>query len=510
MTIALALSHITKQFGDVLALDDVSLQVRTGHVHALLGENGAGKTTLMRIAFGMQHVNAGTADASALTATSNADQTGRIVINGTVCPPGNGHSPAFAMMHGLGMVHQHFTLVPALTVAENIMMGGRGSYAPREAIERIRTLSRSTGLEIDPNARVATLSVQAQQRCEILKALARNARLLVLDEPTAVLAPKEAAVLLQWLRDWVDEDRATRAVVLITHKLRDALTIADHVTVLRRGRAVADAAANTFTLETLADALLGAEQRDSAVRDELLPHVAHAEAPAGAHDDVVHATDVTVHDTRGVPRVRHATIHVRAGEIVGIAAVEGSGQHELLRAVAGRTPVASGRIHAPHDTEFVPEDRHRDALLLDASLTENLALRGAGERQGRIPWRQLQATCEALLVARDVRAPGAGVQARALSGGNQQKFVLARALDDAPRALVVENPTRGLDFRAAADVHAALRAARDAGIAILLYSSDLDEVLALADRVLAMHNGEVHEVPNDREVVGRAMLGARG
>lgn len=504
MSTALALTHITKRFGDVVALDNVSLQLQAGHVHALLGENGAGKTTLMRVAFGMLHV-----DASPNSGAHTDDGAqGHVTIGTTRCPAGTAHSPAFAMAHGLGMVHQHFTLVPALTVAENIVMGGTGRFHPRDAAEQIRALSRSTGLEIDPEARVATLSVQAQQRCEILKALARDARVLVLDEPTAVLAPNEAAALLQWLREWVNHGRNARAAVLITHKLRDALAVADAVTVLRRGRVVADAPANHFTLDTLADAMLGADQRNLAVRDELLPHDVHAEDSAGAHDVVVQAIDVTVQDRHGVPRVKHASLSVRAGEIVGIAAVEGSGQHELLRAVSGRMPLVAGRMHAPLDTEFVPEDRHKDALLLDASLTENLALRNAGDRRGRMDWPRLRARCDALLVERDVRTRDGAVIARTLSGGNQQKFVLARALDDAPRVLVVENPTRGLDFRAAADVHAALRAARDAGIAVLLYSSDLDEVLSLADRVLAMHHGEVHEVPNDREMVGRAMLGA--
>jgi simple sugar transport system ATP-binding protein len=223
---------------------------------------------------------------------------------------------------------------------------------------------------------------------------------------------------------------------------------------------------------------------------------------------VITVDNIEVRDARGALRVRGASFAVRAGEIVGVAAVEGSGQHELLRAVAGLLPTAQGRLSAPRDIAFVPEDRHRDALLLDASLAENLALRDAGVRRGRMDWRTFAARTTDLLARRDVRARDARVPARTLSGGNQQKFILARALDDAPPALVVENPTRGLDFRATAAVHDALRDARDAGIAILLYSSDLDEVLALADRVLALHNGVVQEVPRERAVVGRAMLGA--
>jgi simple sugar transport system ATP-binding protein len=416
-------------------------------------------------------------------------------------------APADAIARGVGMVHQHFSLVANMTVAQNIALGARGVFDPRAAAARVLALGERTGLPLDPDARVADLPVSAQQRCEIVKALARHARVLILDEPTAVLAPDEAAALLAWVRAFVRAD-PSHAVVLITHKLRDALAVADEVSVLRRGALVASGPASTFTEATLAEAMLGPGAREHQVEDEPANTVRVHEDSAGAHHAVLMADALVVHDARGVPRVRSASFSVRAGEIVGVAAVEGAGQHELLRAVVGLMPAASGRLHAPADVGFVPEDRHRDALLLDASLTENLALRGAGDRTGRMPWRALAERTEALVSARDVRADGAAVLARTLSGGNQQKFVLARALDDAPPALVVENPTRGLDFRATAAVHDALRAARDAGIAILCYSSDLDEVLALADRVLVLHDGVLREMPRDRERVGRAMLGA--
>ena len=486
--LALSLRGIDKQFGAVRALHDVTLDVRAGTVHALLGENGAGKSTLMRVAFGLVRADRGT-----------------VAVHGTTLSAP--FTPSMAIAAGVGMVHQHFSLVSAMTVSENIALGAHGRYDPATVHAQVQRIGERTGLALDPTARVSDLPVSAQQRCEIVKALARDATVLILDEPTAVLAPDEAQALLTWLRAFVAE-HPSHAVVLITHKLRDALAMADDITVLRRGELVATGAAPTFTDASLADAMLGPGAHAPVVHDEVVPLVMPHADSVGAHQHVITAEAIDVRDPRGVMRVRGASFAVRAGEIVGLAAVEGSGQHELLRAVAGLLPIARGRLHAPTDIAFVPEDRHRDALLLDASLTENLALRDAGTRTGRLAWRTLAARTTDLLGKRDVRAGDAAVNARTLSGGNQQKFILARALDEAPPALIVENPTRGLDFRATAAVHDALREARDAGIAVLCYSSDLDEVLALADRVLALHNGVVHEVPRDRAVVGRAMLGA--
>ncbi len=486
MSFALALSGISKSYGNVAVLHDVSLQVRPGTVHALLGENGAGKTTLMRVAFGLV-----------------AGDAGDVEIEGVRVSE---HTPAHAIARGLGMVHQHFSLVAAMTVTENVALGNHGGFTAATVAEQIRTVGERTGLTLDPHARVRDLPVSAQQRCEIVKALARDARVLILDEPTAVLAPDEAQALLRWVREFAAQ-HPSHAVVLITHKLRDALAVADDVTVLRRGTRVASGLASTFTEVSLADAMLGPTERTPAIEAEVMPRVRPHTDSVGAHHVVLQADAVTVHDNRGVARVHSASFNVRAGEIVGLAAVEGSGQTELLRAVAGLREVASGRLHRPPDVGFVPEDRHGDALLLDASLTENYALRDAGSRRGRVPWREIAARTAAVLARRDVRANGPHINARTLSGGNQQKFVLARALEDTPPALVIENPTRGLDFRATAAVHDALHDARDAGIAILFYSSDLDEVLTLADRVLVLHNGVLRQVPREREGVGRAMLG---
>ena len=482
---ALSLRDIRKRFGRTLALDGATLEVRAGRVHALLGENGAGKTTLMRVAFGMVRPDAG-----------------EVVLHGRPHRPA---TPAAAIALGLGMVHQHFTLVPAMSVAENVALGGRGTFDPRAAERRVEALVAGTGLRIDPRARVADLGVGAQQRVEILKALARDARTLVLDEPTAVLAPDEARELLAHLRRFAAEGRA---IVLITHKLRDALAVADDVTVLRSGRTVLAAPAGSLTEKDLARAMLGeGPLADPALAEEVLAEPARAGAAPAAGAVVARLDGVTLVDERGVVRIRDATLEARAAEILGVAGIEGAGQRELLRALAARLTPSAGTVTVPPRAGFVPEDRHRDALILDFTLAENLTLAGAGARRGRIAWSDERRRASILLDEHDVRASGVDAPARALSGGNQQKLVLARELAGDPALLVAENPTRGLDVRAAAAVHRALRTARARGAAVVVHSSDLDEVLTLADRVVVVHGGVLRECPADREIVGRAMLG---
>ncbi|GAB1343233.1 ABC transporter ATP-binding protein [Gemmatimonas sp.] len=485
----LELADISHRFGAVQALQDASLVVRRGTVHALLGENGAGKTTLMRVVFGL------------LT-----PQSGRVQWQGA---PLRLASPSDALRAGIGMVHQHFTLVPAMTVAENAALGGRGLFNPADAANHVQQVAAKAGLVLDPHARIDTLPVGAQQRCEIVKALARDVQLLILDEPTAVLAPAEAAELLTWVRRFAD---VGNAVVLITHKLRDALAVADDVTVLHRGRTVLTARAADTSEAALAAAMIGerAAQTPSPAPHSVAPGSTpgtRIEAAPPMRGHVLALRNVSFSDDRGVQRVREASLAVEAGTIVGLAAVEGAGQHELLRLLAGRLAPTVGHVERPARVGFVPEDRHRDALLLDAPLFENTALRGAGARRGRMPWRALRENTAGLLTRFDVRAPGPDAPARTLSGGNQQKFVLGRELAEQPQALVVENPSRGLDFKATAAVQQALRDARDAGTAVVVYSSDLDEVLLLADRVLVMHAGRLHEVAGDREAIGRVMLG---
>ena len=508
---ALELQGITKRFGPVTALDQATLLVRPGTVHALLGENGAGKTTLMRVAFGMVQPDGGS-----------------LIIEGT-----HAHlrSPRDAIAAGVGMVHQHFALVPTMTVAENVALGRGGRYSARHAADQVRRIGETSGLHLDPAALAGDLPVSGQQRLEIVKALSRDARILILDEPTAVLAPSEITELLGRLRAFADEGRT---VVLITHKLREALAIADEVTVLRRGANVLSVPSSKASEAALVAAILGRTPGAVAAAEAELELLAggtsavqgpaaslrtddytksvvdSAVLPTGFDhpgDPVVEVRAVSIDDSRGAPKIRDASFVVRRGEIVGVAAVEGAGHHELLRVLAGRLGQASGTVVRPDSIGFIPEDRQHEALVLDFSLTENVMLRGAGQRRGTIGWQAAAARTSELLGEFDVRAAGAQVAVSTLSGGNQQKLVLARELESTPDLLVAENPTRGLDIQAAALVHARLRATAIAGTAVVVHSTDLDELLALASRILVVFSGMVREVPHDRDAVGRGMLG---
>ena len=485
---AIFLDRIAKRFGAVVALDEASLFVRPRSVHALLGENGAGKTTLMRIAFGLLRPDAG-----------------EIRLHGR---PVSWSAPADAIRAGVGMVHQHFTLVPAMTVAENIELGAGGvdarggrrwRFDRRSAEQRVRELGRSSGLEVEPDALVGGLPIAMQQRVEILKALSRAATVLILDEPTAVLAPAESRDLLGWLRAYAD---AGGAAILITHKLREALAVADDITVLRRGRTVLTASRTEAREDVLTVAMIGDEV---AATSEPITGAGSLTRPVAILEDVV-ATDPEHGE-----RIR-ATLSVYAGEILGVAGIEGAGQHTLLRVLAGRIRPEAGRLTRPAEVGFIPEDRHQDGLVLDFSLTQNVALRDAGVRRGRMHWADLERRTGELIRDLDIRAPSPAARARGLSGGNQQRLVLGRELAGRPTAarptmVVAENPTRGLDVRATADVHGRLRAAAQEGTAVVLYSSDLDEVLALSTRIVVVHGGAVREVPADRDLVGRAILG---
>lgn len=347
-SVVLSLANVTKRYDTGTALDDVSLSVRAGTVHALLGENGAGKTTLMRVAFG-------------LTAPDSGDVRARDGRRVT--------SAIDAIDAGLGMVHQHFTNVPAMTVAENVALGGRGRYRRLEAERVVAEIGVRTGLTLDARARADQLTVGALQRLEIVKALARNANVLILDEPTAVLAPNEIDELLHWIRGFAD---AGNAVVLITHKLREALSVADEVTVLRRGQVVLRAPATEVDLDSLSRALLGSEPPD-------IPRPLQARAGG----QVVRAENIAVKNSQGRYTIRDASFTMSGGELVGIAAVEGAGQHELLRALARRSPIDAGSLRLPDTVAFVPEDRHRDALVLEFTTTENVTLAEQGSATGQ-------------------------------------------------------------------------------------------------------------------------------
>ncbi|MBX3134404.1 MAG: ATP-binding cassette domain-containing protein [Gemmatimonadaceae bacterium] len=478
---ALALHDIHKRFGETQALAGASCVVRAGTVHALLGENGAGKTTLMRIAFGMLAPDAGQ--------VACADRRGPFV------------SEREAIAAGIGMVHQHFMLVPALSVAENVALGGRGPLRPDSVAERVRTVSERMGLHIDPAATVRDLPVGAQQRAELVRALARDARVVILDEPTAVLTPSESDELYRWMRRFAADGGS---VVLVTHKVREALAVADDVTVLRRGRTVLTGTAAALGEADVLEAIVGTA---IATTDE-------TPLPSSSGEVVFALEAATVADDTGVVRLHPTTLTVRRGEILGVLGVEGAGQRELLRLLAGRLAPSSGRVHAPARVGFVPEDRLHDAVIPEFTLTENRALAGAGARRGWLDWHAEREAARAIIDDFGVRTAGEGAAMRTLSGGNQQRFVVGRERQIAPDALVAENPTRGLDVRATAQVLATIRAvAREQNGAAVVHSSDLDEIVSLTQRVVVCFGGTVREVappaqPGDREPYARALVGA--
>jgi len=467
----LSLAHVTKTFGPTLALDNVSLDVAAGEVHALLGENGAGKSTLLHIAYGLLCADAGS-----------------MQVGGQPCELFT--SPAEARAAGIGMVHQHFTSIPALSVGENIALAAGWPETGKRAERRAASVVARLSLPLDPTALVSALSVQLRQRLEILKALAADARVLLLDEPSAVLAPREVRELLQTLRAFA---ASGGAVVLITHKLDEVFAAADRVTVLRRGVVTYSSPTAGQTPATLARAMLGAD----------LPRTAPRAAVAG--DVVVRAESLTVGS------VQAGSFELRAGEIVGVAAIEGNGQRELLRAIVGldEVGVVGGTLRVTGPVAFVPEDRTTEGLIPEFSLAENVLLGMVDGADRWLNWSAIRARTATLLAEFDVRSGGPDTAASSLSGGNQQKLLFARAFERAPRVLVAEDPTRGLDILATHEIHERLREAASLGIAVIVHSADLDEVLALADRVFVVANGVVREMPAaaSRDAVGDAMLG---
>ncbi|MFL6198966.1 MAG: ABC transporter ATP-binding protein [Thermoanaerobaculia bacterium] len=478
------LRNITKRFGDVVANDRVSLRVEPGTIHAIVGENGAGKSTAMRIAYGFY-----------------AADEGEILVDGQVRDI---HSPEQAIAHGIGMVHQHFMLVETMTVAENIVLGAEPGSAlaldRRGAEARVRALSEQLGLAVDPKARIETLSVGQQQRVELLKALYRQARLLILDEPTAVLTPQEVTELFAILRRMREQGST---IVIITHKLSEVLALSDEVTVMRDGRVVGRLRTRETSAAELARLMVG---RDILLRVEKAP------ARPGAAVLTVRGLSVTGGD--GTRRLDGVSFAVHAGEIVGVAGVEGNGQTELIEALAGLVPPArvGGSVLLEEKAithlgagerkglgiAHVPEDRQRRGLLLDFDLSENSIL-GVQDRRPLVAgpggvWLNHAAIRDrALRLVKqfDVRPPNPDLPARALSGGNQQKLILGRELDLHPKVLLVAQPTRGVDIGAIEFIHRQIVALRDAGCAVLLVSAELEEVTALADRLLVLHQGKI-------------------
>lgn len=472
---SLELHDISKRFGSVIALEDVSFATTPGSVHALLGENGAGKTTLMRIAFGMIRPDAG-----------------HLMVNGE---PRVISSPADAIAAGIGMVHQQFSLVPAMTVAENVALGGKGRFRSDEVAERLSEVGQRTGLFLDPATRVADLGSAERQKLEIVRTLAHDARILILDEPTAVLTPRDIGELFVQLRLFAD---GGGSVVLITHKLRDALEHADEVTVLRRGHVVLHASMSGMTEASLAGAMLG--EASAAARPK------PAEQSVASSTPVAILKDIRVNDTRATWR-HTVDLEVMGGEVLGVAALEGAAG-PLLRTLAGRLTPVAGTIDVPDHVGFVPENRQEEGVISDFSLAENFALRNAGNRTGLIRWNEMRETTSGVIRDFDVRATSSDSAMSDLSGGNQQRFVLGRELEDRPRLLVLENPTQGLDVRAMAGIHKRVRSARQQGTAVVFYSSDIDELAEISDRVLVIRSTGFAFSEPVRESIGRLLLEA--
>jgi len=497
---ALEMLGITKRFPGTLANDHIDLEVRRGEIHALLGENGAGKTTLMNILYGL------------LT-----PDEGEIRIDGH---PVTIRDPADAIARGIGMVHQHFMLVPVLSVAENVILGSEVMRGPvlldlADAGERIRALSEQLGFSIDPSARVEQLSVGQQQRVEIVKALYRRARILVLDEPTAVLTPQETEEIFGVLRRLRSEGTS---VVFISHKLDEALTIADRITVIRRGRVVGERLPGATTEQELADLMVG---REVSLRvDRGVGHPGEV---------VLSVRGLRVRDDRGQEVVRGIGLDVRSGEIVGVAGVAGNGQEALIEAIVGLRRPAAGTIAidgadvtraSPRQVRergvgYVPADRQRYGLVLSYTLEDNFVLteyyRAPFARGAVRDERAIRERAARLIQEYDVRTPGSTVRADTLSGGNQQKIVVAREFGD-DRLLVLEQPTRGLDVGSTEFIHRRTIEQRNGGTAVLLVSADLDEVLELSDRIVVIHRGRVvgefDAAHAERERIG--LLMARG
>jgi simple sugar transport system ATP-binding protein len=489
----LELKNITKTFGDVIANNDVSFKIEKGTIHAIVGENGAGKSTIMRIAYGFY----------------SAD-SGEIFVDGNRVEIDNPHD---AIALGIGMVHQHFMLVDTMTVAENIILGaetgGAANLDLEEANRKISALSEDLKLDVDPRKYIEDLSVGAQQRVELLKALFRNAEFLILDEPTAVLTPQETEEFFNILRRM----RASgKTIVIITHKLEEVLAISEDVTVMRDGKVVGNVRTADTNAKDLARMIVG---RDVLLRVE--------KTDANASDNVLDVQNVSIVGKHGLA-VDGVSFNVRAGEIVGIAGIEGNGQTELIEAIAGLIPLQNGSIglfgsditnaSARKRKELgighIPEDRHRRGLLLAADLEEN-AILGVHYRPpitagGFLSSTAIAARTKEIIENFDVRPPNPQLAARSLSGGNQQKLIIGREFELNPKLLLVSQPTRGVDIGAIEFIHRKLIALRDAGTAVLLVSAELEEVTALADRLLVIREGKiVGEV--DPKVTSTAEIG---
>ncbi|MGF9765490.1 ABC transporter ATP-binding protein [Bacillus albus] len=502
MEYVIEMNNITKVFPGIVANDDITLQVKQGEIHALLGENGAGKSTLMNVLFGLYQ-----------------PEQGEIKIKGK---PVEITNPNIANDLGIGMVHQHFMLVHNFTVTENIILGNEpkknGKIAVEEAAKEIKQLSEQYGLAVDPHAKIEDISVGMQQRVEILKTLYRGAEILIFDEPTAVLTPQEIHELIQIMKKLVQEGKS---IILITHKLKEIMEVCDRCTIIRKGKGIGTVDVAETDEHKLAELMVGRQVNFKTEKIEAKPM-----------EEVLSIANLIVHDTRKLPAVKGLDLTVRAGEIVGIAGIDGNGQSELIEAITGLRKVESGSIAikgkeitnwpvrriTEEGIGHIPEDRHKHGLVLDFSVRDNIVLqtyyKNPFSKKGILNFSKITEKAKALIEQFDVRTPGEHTLARALSGGNQQKAIIAREVDRNPDLLIAAQPTRGLDVGAIEFIHKKLIEQRDNGKAVLLLSLELDEILNVSDRVAVIYEGKIVAIVDAKETneqqLGLLMAGGTG
>lgn len=500
MDYVIEMLNIRKEFPGIVANDNITLQVKKGEIHALLGENGAGKSTLMNVLFGIYQPDAG-----------------KIRVNGKDV---NITDPNVANELGIGMVHQHFMLVDTFTVTENIILGNEPKKGVKidmsKAEKEVQEISDRYGLKVDAKALVRDISVGMQQRVEILKMLYRKADILIFDEPTAVLTPQEISELMQIMKSLINEGKS---IILITHKLNEIKEVADRCTVIRRGKGIGTVNVSETSTEELASMMVG---REVVFKTE--------KSPVKPKEPVLQIQDLVVKDNRGVDMVRGLNLEVRKGEIVGIAGVDGNGQSELIEAITGLRKVESGKVLLNGNdltnlkprkiTEsgigHIPQDRHKFGLVLDYPIGENLVLqtyyKEPFSKRGQLNFKNIYNYAEKLIEEYDVRTPSSTTLARALSGGNQQKAIIGREVDRSPDLLIAAQPTRGLDVGAIEFIHKKLIEERDKDKAVLLISFELDEIMNLSDRIAVIYEGKIVAIVNpeeaDEQELGLLMAGS--
>ncbi len=497
----LSMESITKRFPGVIANDGVNFDLHAGEIHALVGENGAGKSTLMNVLFGLYQ-----------------PEEGKIIYKGEEITI---DEPNHAIKLGIGMVHQHFKLVPPLTVTENIVLGSepkRGlKFDKRKASKDVEDLSKKYGLAVDPKAKIENISVGMQQRVEILKTLYRGADIIILDEPTAVLTPQEVHEFFDILKELTKQGKS---IIFITHKLNEVMEIANRATVMRRGKTMGTVNISDTSPTQLAEMMVGRQ---------VLLRVEKAEAKPGK--EVLKVESLSAMDDRNLSAVNNVSLNIREGEILGIAGVEGNGQSELIEVLTGLRKPTSGEVFLNgkkitgltskqiknHQLGYIPEDRHKRGLVLDFSISENVIL-GIHNRKPfakgvNLNYNEINKHADNLIEKYDVRCPNRQVHVRSLSGGNQQKIIIARELEVDPVLIIASQPTRGVDIGAIEFIHSQIIQARDKGKAVLLVSAELQEVMSLSDRIAVIYEGEIVDVLDAKEAteekLGLLMAGIR-